>query len=198
MKEGRKFPRCLKWPRWKCPSIWFTVLSFALALINFLILNLEQKYRFIIGILLLISPILIQTFLWIIKTFVIIFKRISCYSNLYNKYQMFKESISILWKNCIEDRLLEIYWATYQGDEFIIVLKNSSKLNIEKGNKILVFDKRDAFPMGQFEITDVRDDKYYAICTKNIDPVWLGYVKQVGETRAVPYYIAAIYLPSGE
>jgi len=111
---------------------------------------------------------------------------------------MFKEFCSILWKYIIEDRLLEIDWATYQGDKFIIALKNRSKLNIKKGNKISVFDKRDTVPMGQFEITEVRDDKYYAIGIKNIDPVWLGYVKRVGETRAVPYYITAIYLPSGE
>lgn len=204
MKKERIFPIPLKWPRWKYSFKWLTIIPFVLALFVFLIPNFEQKYRFIIVIFLLMLPILIQTFLWITKIIEIIFKRTKYFQNLYNYYQNVSSELGELKElffyrliNSIEDKIHEIKAAKFQRGNLYIVLKNNSKLNLKEGNKIAVIDKKDLVYLGQFEITEVRNNEYFAIGVKNIDSVWQGYVRQEGETTIMPN-IAAIYLPSGE
>jgi len=203
MKEEGIFLTLIEWPRWKHSSKWLTIISFILAVLVFLVPNLEKKYRFT-AIFLLMLPILIQTFLWVKKIIVIIFKRAKYYPNLYIHYQNvssklgeLKELFVCVLNNNIKDKMLEIKGAKYQRGKLYIVLKNNSKLNLREGNIIVVIDKKDSVYLGQFEITEVRNDEYYAIGVKNIDSVWLGYVRLKGETTIMPN-ITAIYLHSGE
>ena len=126
------------------------------------------------------------------------------FQNLYNYYQNVSSELEELKElffhrfiNSVEDKIHEIKAAKFQRGKLYIVLKNNSKLNLKEGNKIEVIDKRDLVYLGQFEITEVRNNEYFAIGVKNIDSVWKGYVRQEGETTIMPN-IAAIYLPSGE
>jgi len=209
MKE-KGTPAPFEWPRWKHSFKWLTYIASILAIVVFFIPNavffipnLKLKYRIIL-IIFLFAPLLIQTFLWITKTIVIIFKRINYYPNLYNYHQNDSlklreiiELFSYFVYVYIKDKILEIKGAKYQRGNLYIVLKNNSKLNLKKGNKIFVIDKKDLVYLGQFEITEVRNSEYFAVGVANIDPVWHGYVRQEGETNIMPN-VAAIYLPSGE
>ena len=204
MKKERIFQTPLNWPRWKYSFKWLTIISFVLALFVFLIPEFERKYRFIVVIFLLMLTILIQTFLWVTKIIVIIFKRTKYFQDLYNYSQNVSSELGELKElyfdrliNSIEDKIHEIKGATIQRGKLYIVLKNNSKLNLKEGNKIAVIDKKDLVYLGQFEITEIRNNEYFAIGVKNIDSLWKGYVKQEGETTIMPN-IAAIYLPSGE
>jgi predicted DNA-binding antitoxin AbrB/MazE fold protein len=201
MKE-KGTPKSFEWPRWKYSFKLLKNIPSILAIVVFFIPNLELKYRIILGIFLFVLlPVLIQTFLWITKIIVIIFKRTNYYPNLYADYQNITSKLEELKKlffyfliNSIKDKILEIKGAKYQGGKLYIVLKNNSKLNLKEGNKIIVIDKKDSVYLGQFEITEVRNGEYLAIGVKNIDSVWHGYVKQEGETTIMPN-IAAISLP---
>jgi predicted DNA-binding antitoxin AbrB/MazE fold protein len=199
MKE-KGTPAPFEWPRWKYSSKWPTYIPSILAIVVFFIPNLKLKYRIILAIFLLL-PVLIQTFLLITKTIVIMFKRINYYPNLYNYYQndysKLREIIELLYYVNIKDKILEIKGAKYQKGDLYIVLKNNSKLNLKEGNKIIVIDKKDLVYLGQFEITEVRNSEYFAVGVRNIDPVWRGYVRQEGETDIMPNTVA-IYLSSGE
>lgn len=206
MIEDRIFPKLLKWPRWKF-SLKLGIISFLLASTAFLFPNLEQKYRSIAYISLLIILILINTFSWIKKIIVIIFKRTKYFRSLYIDYEdvssklgefeelFFNYLIKIIEE--IEDRRHEIERAKIHRDDLYLVLRKNSKLNLVQGNKIVVYDKKDLVFMGQFEITEVRNSSYLAIGIKNIDPVLFGFTRQESETSIMPNTVA-IYLPSGE
>lgn len=203
MKKERILPAPLKWPRWKYSFKWFTFIPYILGFFAFFVPDLENKYRIIIGIFLLLLPVLTQTFLWIGKIIVTICKRTNYYPNLYNYYQNvisefeeLKELFYCKFINIIKDNILEIKGAKYQRGKLYIALQNNSKLNLKKSNKIVVFDKKDWIFLGQFEITEVRKSEYIALGIK-VDPVWQGYVRQKGETTIMPN-ITAIYLHSGE
>lgn len=203
MREEKIFTTLLEWPRWKF-SFKLGIISFLLASTAFLVPNLEQKYRNIAYISLFIILILINTFSWIKKIIVIIFKRTKYFRSLFIDYEdassklgefeelFFNYLIKIEKK--IEDRRHEIEKAKIHKDDLYIVLKKNSKLNLVIGNKIVVYDKKDLVFLGQFEITEVRNSEYYAIGIKNIDPVLFGFTRQKGETSIMPN-IVAIYLP---
>ena len=99
--------------------------------------------------------------------------------------------------NSLSTRIFEIKGAKHQQDKLYILLRKNSELNLNKGDPLLVIDKTDLTFMGQFEITEVLNTGYYAIGVKNIDSVWLGYMREKGETTMMPNIIA-VYVPIGE
>jgi len=204
MKKEKTIQESSRWPRWKYPLKWYTVIvPLFLAPIAFIFPDLELKRRYIIAALLIFSPIIIQTFLWLHKIILTIYKRTINYPNLYDIYKEissnFDELKNLFFNEMINSRtkVSEIIGAKYQRSELYIILKNNSELNLIEGNKVVVIDKKDSVYLGKFEITEVRDNEYFAVGVNNIDLVWLGYVRQEGETTMMPNIIA-ISLHSGE
>lgn len=204
MKKEKTIQQSLSWPRWKYPLKWYTVIiPFVLAFIALIFPDLEPKSRNITAFLLFISPLIIQTFLWLHKIALTIYKRTIYYPNLYDTNKIISsdfDELKDLFISAminIKAKMFEIKRAKYQRDELYIILKDNSESNLIEGNKVVVIDKKDSFILGQFEITEVRDNEYFAVGVNKIDLVWLGYVRQEGETTMLPNIIA-IYLPSGE
>lgn len=64
------------------------------------------------------------------------------------------------------------------------------------GDNFEIVDRKDNMPMGQFQVTEVRDKVYYAYGISHVDPIWLGYVQERGEIGVMPN-IVAIHIPKG-
>ena len=58
------------------------------------------------------------------------------------------------------------------------------------GDIVDVLDQDDNKFMGRFKVTESRENDYYAEGIINIDALWLGYVRQQGETTVIPHMVA--------
>jgi hypothetical protein len=63
-------------------------------------------------------------------------------------------------------------------------------------DRVEIIDTEDGMSMGQFKVTEIRTDVYYAEEIGHIDPVWSGYIRGKGETEVIPHMIA-MHIPRG-
>jgi len=157
--------------------------------------------RYTILLPLLLSPILVPNIIWLICSVMIILKRIICYPKLYNitvqklsDIIKLKDSIIKLSESIESNNTFEITSATcYEKNLLYIAIRKNNNKKLEKFDNILTLDRKDGKIMGLFQITEVKENEYYAEEKSNIDPLWKGYVKQNGEISMIPNIIA-IYL----
>src|SRR5258708_20693252 len=94
-------------------------------------------------------------------------------------------------------RAFDIAGATIVNNELYISLQTKDSLTLNKGDVLSVIDRKDGRLMGLFEVTDPQNGQNYALATSGVDPLWKGYILQVGQVTMFPN-LAAIYLPQGE
>ena len=189
------------WPMWKIRWFnWISIISLLFALTIFLMpqMNDENKsnYRVILVLSLLVGPVLMQTFLWIAKVFLVIYKRIIIFPCLYSSYQNTQCRLLEVEQHFAHyalnntTHMLEIVMISYHDKQLYLSLKKNSTLNLNKNDMITVIDKNDFYCMGQFKVTEIRTDVYYAVGTKLIDPVWLSFVMRKEEVEMTPNLVA--------
>ncbi len=201
--EEKSCPPNFNWPHWRLAFFkWLAILSFVLALTLFFFPGL--KHRIVIGTILVISPLLVQTGTWIVRVFHVAYERTCCYTRLYREYQNISSELlemkRYFWyivENKLRGHMFQIKGAKYHQAKLYISLGGNSSLNLVKGNVVVVIDKVDLTCLGQFTVTEVFNTGYYAVGVKNIDSVWLGYVRAKGETNIMPN-IVGIFVPIGD
>ena len=92
--------------------------------------------------------------------------------------------------NSAKHYMFEISKTTCQKNQLYVSLKKKEAFNLNVDDVIIVFDINDGYCMGQFKITEIRTDVYYAIGTKLIDPLWLSFVREKGEVEMTPNIVA--------
>ena len=187
---------------WKIPLFnWLSIISLLLALAIFLIPQINDKDKWIIRIILvtilLLTPVLIQTVLWIVKISLVIYKKTTSYPSLYRFYQNthsrlleVEQQLVFYVSNCMKHYMFEISRTTYQRNQLYVSLKKKETFNLNVDDVIIVIDKNDLYIMGQFKVTEIRTDAYYAVGTKLIDPLWLSFVRENGEVEMTPSLVA--------
>lgn len=86
--------------------------------------------------------------------------------------------------------MFEISKTTYQKNQLYISLKKKERFDLNLNDGVIVIDINDWYYMGQFIVTEIRNDVYYAAATKLIDPLWLSFVRKNGEVEMTPNLIA--------
>lgn len=194
----------LEW-RWQ---FWLSVIPFLLGIILLIYPQLTdvayyQEYstlRNAIAIVSLLSPIILPLALWFIKSIIITVKRANNYPRLYRhdikargELAESKKLISELLNYVNEENIFEIKKAAFINNNLYITLQKKDNPLLSIGDKVLVMHMVDRFPMGLFNVTEIRNNIYYTIGNDKIDPLWLGYVKTQGEVEVLPH-VSAMYI----
>ncbi|MBD0370283.1 MAG: hypothetical protein ICV60_05570 [Pyrinomonadaceae bacterium] len=210
MKQDTPLPS-LEWPQvqWRLGNNLLSIISslFGLFIFIFPYLNEKEfplKFRLLIGLPLLLTPVIIPIVIWLCGTGRVAYLRCIYYSPLQQRIQHHanelmdtKKALFSVVEHDIESREFEIMRAKYEQGKLYIALKRRKSPKLATGDTLIAIHKEDGLAMGQFEVTEERSGEYHAIGVKGIDGLWLGFMKEHGETALLPY-MTAIYRPSGE
>ena len=211
----------LRWPKfqWRYKGS-LSILSALLAFIPVgfpgLMVGISAGYRVLVGILIFLSTFLLVTaILWFFEAVRTIVKRVSCCPKLMETYNVeqreltvknetlmeenieLNKTLSDTLLNQIKDRSFEIKNAAIIKERFYISLAHKLGYKVAEGDMVYVIDKKDSMFMGLFKVTELHDEFYYAEGIKSIDPLWLGYVRQWGETKMLPNMVAICIYEGG-
>jgi len=201
--------RELLWPKlhWRVTP-YFTVASVLIAIILFAFPGLSEgrfdQYRIFIAVLIILFPFVFITGIpWLYRAVLTIAQRVIYYVEVRRVYLKTEKDYTEIQKtmveylvNQIECNEFEITLTGSKDGKIYILLLRKSEVNIKIGDIVEVIDKRDYMTMGQFEITEIRSEVYYAEGVSHVDKVWFGYVKERGETKFSPD-MTALYIPRG-
>lgn len=199
----------LSWPKlhWRATT-YFTVVSGLLTILLFAFPGLSEgrfdQYRILIAVLIIILPFILFTGIpWLYRAIPTIVKRVIYYTEIRRGYLETKKDFTELQKtmaeylmNQIDCHKLEINLAGFKDGKIYLLLLRKSEVNVELGDIVEVIDSRDYMRMGQFKITEIRSEVYYAEEASHVDKLWLGYVKERGETKFSPN-MTALHIPRG-
>ena len=199
----------LSWPKlhWRATT-YFTVVSGLLTILLFAFPGLSEgrfdQYRILIAVLIIIFPFILFTGIpWLYRAIPTIVKRVIYYTEIRRGYLETKKDFTELQKtmaeylmNQIDCHKLEINLAGFKDGKIYLLLLRKSEVNVELGDIVEVIDSRDYMRMGQFKITEIRSEVYYAEEASHVDKLWLGYVKERGETKFSPN-MTALHIPRG-
>ena len=208
--EKEMATRELSWPKlqWRA-TLYLTIVSVLLAIVLFVAPGLSEgrfdKNRILIGVIIIVIPFVVFTGIpWLYKAIRTIEKRIIYYPEIQRAYLETKKDFTEIHKamtgylmNQIGCHKLEIQLAAFKDGKIYLMLFRKSGVEIKLGDVVEVIDSRDYKSMGQFRITEIRSEAYYAEEASHVDKLWLGYVKMHGETRFLPNMIA-LRPPKGE
>jgi hypothetical protein len=200
----------LSWPKpqWRATT-YLTMVSTLLAIVVFVIPGLSggnfDKRRILIAVVIIVIPFVVFTGIpWLYRAIRIIIKRVSYYPEIQRVYLETKKDFMELQKamtgylmNQIACYKLEIQLAAFKDGKIFLILLRKAEVDIKLGDVVEVIDSRDYQLMGQFRITEIRSEVYYAEEVSHVDKLWLGYVKIHGETKFLPNMIA-LRIPRGE
>jgi hypothetical protein len=201
-KQKKYNPKYFKWPTWKIHLLnWLSVISFLFAITIFIMSQIndsgKEKFCIILGFVFLVAPVLIPMSWWVVRVLLVIFERTTYYPFLYSLYQeTSSQSVDLEQQfvsyvlNSTKDYMFEISRVTYQSNQLYISLKKKEAFNLNINDIVIVIDKNDGYFMGQFEITEIRTDVYYAVGTKLIDPLWRSVVREKVEIEMTPNLVA--------
>lgn len=201
--------RELSWPRlhWRATT-YLTTVSVLLAIVLFAFPGLSEgtfdEYRILIAVLIILFPFILFTGIpWLYRAISTIVKRVIYYTEIRRGYLETKKDFTELQKTMVEYLMnqinchkLEIDLAGFKDGKIYLLLLRKSEVNIKLGDIVEVIDSRDYMPMGQFRITEIRSEVYYAEEANHVDRLWLGYVKERGETKFLPN-MTALRIPRG-
>ena len=201
--------REFSWPKlhWRATT-YFTVVSGLLTILLFAFPGLSEgrfdQYRILIAVLIIIFPFILFTGIpWLYRAIPTIVKRVIYYTEIRRGYLETKKEFTELQKTMAEYLMnqiychkLEINLAGFKDGKIYLLLLRKPEVNIEIGDIVEVIDSRDYMTMGQFKITEIRSEVYYAEEASHVDKLWLGYVKEHGETKFSPN-MTALHVPQG-
>jgi hypothetical protein len=193
----------LKYPQfqWKLGT-WITVVSSLATVIVFVhpgitAGNVDPR-RWLLFASIAVAPFLLLSCLpWLFKAYLVSNKRISYYSQLFGvwKFQTktiteMRTTIANLLRSGMDVQSFEIEKASFEKEHLYVILRKNLKHELNIGELIQVLDRADNKWMGQFEITEIRHEVYFARGINDVDPVWSGYVRERHEIGVVPDMIA--------
>ncbi len=191
-----------KWNKWLAIiSAIFSLFSFAFP---FPIKLEDILVRIVIAICVLIVIFsLLTTLPWLFKVVKIMVKRVSVYPRLLNHHKKdqrtLAETTSVLTNYIqyfINTHSLKILRAGFVKEKFYIKVQRRAGYEVCVNDIIQVIDLENISIMGQFEVIELNEKSYYAEGISNLDLLWLGQVKKIGETSFFPNMIS-IHMPDG-
>lgn len=194
-------PPPLEWPKlkWKF-EWWWAFISYVLAFIVFFFPQLPIIFKLIIGVLLLLAPFLAPILIWVWRKTKVAAKRVKFYPSLNTRAQQsvtdnlqLRRSYFDLIMHYTDERRFEIITAGHINSKLIIAVRKRITPKVSRGDLFDVIHKEDGLLMGNFQVTEIRSQEIYATGISNIDPVWLGHVRQMGEVKLIPNLVA-VYL----
>lgn len=202
--------RELLWPKpqWRATT-YLTMVSVLLAIVLFVIPGLSEgsfdRHRILIVVIIIVIPFVVFTGIpWLYKAIRTIVKRVTYYPEIQRVYLETKKDFMELHKamtgyliSQIDCHKLDIQLAAFKDGKIYLILLRKAEVDIKLGDVVEVIDSRDYQSMGQFRITEIRSEVYYAEGVSHVDKLWLGYVKIHGETKFLPNMIA-LRIPRGE
>lgn len=197
------------WPRvrWR-PEFWFALVPFLLGVISFFLPLVSTsrslaRLQLWIGLPLTFGPLLVFIGIWGWSAIATVSARARDYERLYyvaenrgNELDFLKSDvyrIAHAWGGEIPLHLMR--GRIIDGKLYLSIARGAeSPLGVD--DQIVVIHLADRLTMGMFKIVQVRDADYYAVATSAVDPVWLGQVREVGESSMFPNMVA-IPVPEG-
>lgn len=191
-----------KWNKWLgIISAIFSLFSFAFP---FPIKSEDILVRIVIAICVLIVTFSLLTILpWLFKAVKIMVKRVSVYPRLLNHHKKEQNELEETTRALtsyiqyfISTHSLKILRAGFVKEKFYIKVQRRAGYEVCINDMIQVIDLEDISIMGQFKVIELNEKFYYAEGISNLDLLWLGQVKNIGETSFFPDMIS-IHLPDG-
>jgi hypothetical protein len=157
--------------------------------------------RINLGVFFILFPFLLIGIIWVIKLGIVSIKRIVKYQYVIERVKLLKDDIKQLHKEFFnfiyEGRFIiefEITSAYIYNSNPYIIIKKIKSTQLKKGDILEVMDYIDGKIMGSFEISQVRQNEYYAKNKGKIDAVWLGYIISTKGSSINPN-LKAYFLP---
>lgn len=73
-----------------------------------------------------------------------------------------------------------------------------NEASLAVGDKVLVVDTADLYEMGTFKVVEKREKQCYAVGGHDVDSLWLGELRETGETSVVVEKVAILVEQDGE
>ena len=209
MNTKLDFPNA-DWPKWEWwGSGWSAAVQILLTVIVVVFpgLNKEQEpLRFValslIIILLIVGPLIV----WISKAGFTIHKRTKHYQIMSSQARRINEDLhqarrtifSLLY-NMTSGQVLRVKRARYDRlqNEAYLILEKPLFPHLGLGSLIVAVHLDDRSLLGVFEIVSSDDNEYVTVGRSDLEPHWLGYLREEKEITTVPY-MAAIFVPQKE
>lgn len=193
----------LGWPKfWWRVAMWVAIVSLVLSLILFIFPNLSEgmsiRERLLLAGLILAGPfVVISAIPWLFKAAVVVVRRVQHCPTLFNLAEAkerdlteARDIVKALVRAGIGISGFGIRKAAFFKGRLTISLRGDAGSELAVGDKIRVIDSRDGILMGVFEVTAITQDGCYAVDVSDLDPLWLGHVRGLGETEVTPDLVA--------
>jgi hypothetical protein len=199
----------LTWPRfhWRLSS-WLTIVSVLLAAIFLLFPSISEGKsiieRILLGVIIALSPLILFSLVpWLYASGIVIVGRIRYYPKLSELLKIeqrdlteIRNVMAELVQKLFKANTFEIQKAAFTNGKLYIILRKKTNSGLDIGDSVEVIDDKDGMSMGQFVVTEIRDEVYYAEGISHVDRLWLGYVREKGEITVIPHMVA-IHIPHG-
>lgn len=199
----------LNWPklRWRVTRN-LTIVMGLLAIILFIFPSLTEEksneYRILVAVLIILIPFIFFTAIpWSYEAMRVTIRRVRRYPRLlgiskgeWSALTKLQKSMAEYLMNQIKHHGFEIELVAFRKGKLYILIAKQSATDLNMGDVFEVIDYVDPKPMGQFKVTEIRDELYYAEGINRVDKLWMGYVQKYGETKCNPDMVA-IHIPEG-
>lgn len=194
----RELPEFIDDATFKWPTAAWLLTAFSALIAAFLLLvpdatRLSLSVRATLCILLLIVPVILFASRHGFRLLCIFIARghqypelHSAMANLQNERDRAFAVVTALINERQNARALRISYCYYYESTPIIALKRKQGLRAKVGDILTVVDRETGRPLGKFRISDDGGDHYLAKGAEDIDPLWLGYIVQSGNTHSAP------------
>lgn len=196
-------------PIWEWPKSgwWLTAASLALGILAVFLkgfTDIKFLYQIALAIAIVaLSPIAIKLVIHLGRLLATLIRRLIIFGQLLEELRQTtdnlirtQETISFFRNNLLQTNFVEILRLQYFKQKLYLVVYRNQEKELEEGNKLVVLDTNDGLIMGYFNVTEVRRDEYIAEVNGSVDPLWMGYLRQTGESEMrVPANLVAILLP---
>ncbi len=120
-------------------------------------------------------------------------ERVRFYPSLYTNAQQsvvdvekFSKSYLALVKKTADEKQFEITKVGHIDGKLYIVVQKRKVPKVNHGDLLIVVHNQDGLIMGEFKVTEIRSRDIYATGISNIDALWSGYVRRLGEVTMTP------------
>ena len=199
-------PEKINWPVWNWPnSGWaFTVLGTlvgALLLAFPSVTQMEMQNRIVILIVLAILPVVIVAIVHALNVCSTFFRRGTEYLTLLGLIDEYSTELSN--SNLIvngflaereEKRSLTIDYCYFYEPNAVVVLHKKRGFSVNAGEVLTVVDTDDGRFLGTIEITVVNNNGYNAKIIGDVDPLWMGHIRDTGAGHSYPPPTALAFL----
>jgi hypothetical protein len=194
------------WPRWQF-GWWMAAYGFIFTVGGFMYFALtDQKHPWRALIAGLLLPVLLNACVFIGRSAETAYIRYAQYAHLLELIhntkgdldrtrQQLSATESLVRDLLVASRRIEIDLVQQINGHVFLTLKPKRSIRLQKGNRIQVVDFTDGAVMGTFQITEIAP-VCLAKALGDLNPVWSGYIHQVGVESSRPGNSAAILIES--